>query len=515
MMKVTKTFGIILTLLVTLALLPGSALADWVRFADNLCIKEGTEATDRTDDVVFEMEADESLTEQDTITLTLTGNARFTDDITLTPAGYVTMPIPGDIGAGSGLPAPPLTISADYKTATWRVVDLIESTTTLTLNSNSGGIEIFDTEDMVAGDCADLLIGFTTNLGGTWTPIGEPTRSYQDAAGYCFICCRATVAGICVVPATDYVLLKSCPAPYSTFATTEDLKRPFRGSRISVRVLNDSAITWDGDASVLFTLKGDFSGIAAIENNQSNQFSSCDEDGVLQGTSGDNEFWINAARTEAYAVLYETLDPLSSGSNPCDTFRFRFKLLEPSADGDFFQAVSQEERSFTMTITNIDDDLDDPVEMLSNKVCYTILRDGARRNLLNVPPAADPGGDWGVVRVTNPTDDTGMVYGTLRTMDGDLVGSEFTEMGEIGPKVTQKFTSADLDTLFGSWTGRATLEIYADLTDLGVMGLIRVANGTLTNMSTGAPANGLVKTVLRDTYEDEDNPGLVFPGQTW
>ncbi|WP_100644666.1 S8 family peptidase [Alteromonas facilis] len=107
----------------------------------------------------------------------------------------------------------------------------------------------------------------------------------------------------------------------------------------------------------------------------------------------------------------------------------------------------------------------------------------------NIPSSVNV--DQAFIRVSNVTDETIEVRGTLYHQDGYVLGNEDSVLfSALAPKSTQVITAASLESLTGSntWTKRARLEITSDTSQIAIMGLIRTSD-TLTNMSCSSSSS--------------------------
>lgn len=133
-----------------------------------------------------------------------------------------------------------------------------------------------------------------------------------------------------------------------------------------------------------------------------------------------------------------------------------------------------------------------------------IKRNGTRCKVYNIPYAGAR--DRAFIRITNKTSGMeGLIKGTLRHENGNVVASDkgpdgttFTDVDLLGGSTVAVNNTAiikndDIAALATEeWTGRATLEVTSNLTNMELMGLLRNATGVvgpLMNASTGADGN--------------------------
>ncbi|MBC2695560.1 MAG: hypothetical protein HF982_09870 [Desulfobacteraceae bacterium] len=112
-----------------------------------------------------------------------------------------------------------------------------------------------------------------------------------------------------------------------------------------------------------------------------------------------------------------------------------------------------------------------------------LAKNGTTRNVYNIPGSA--GSDQAYIRIYNTSSVAGTVRGTLYDETG-LLGTAVL-VSDMPAGTTQVFSAANLETLFGTWDGRARMMVDAEIPSMEVMALIRNATGTLTNMSPMAP----------------------------
>jgi len=95
--------------------------------------------------------------------------------------------------------------------------------------------------------------------------------------------------------------------------------------------------------------------------------------------------------------------------------------------------------------------------------------------------------DRAFIRVTNLGGSSVLLFGEAYTQSGDELG--FIELDTLDAHETRVYTQADLEDLFGSWTGRARIEFLTD-GDISVQTMVR-SGGVLNNItgSTGGYDN--------------------------
>ena len=132
----------------------------------------GTSFGQSVPDFIYTVPTGQYLIVNDTITVELTGGAVWTSTIpTLTPSGTTC-----DLGAGIAIASTPLAGgSIGGTTATWRVLNICDTGTTLTLNTGEG---IFDFSDI---GCVDILLTSQTSTGTTMDEY-----SYIEDNGNCY-----------------------------------------------------------------------------------------------------------------------------------------------------------------------------------------------------------------------------------------------------------------------------------------------------------------------------------------
>ncbi|EIJ43176.1 hypothetical protein BegalDRAFT_2322 [Beggiatoa alba B18LD] len=119
-----------------------------------------------------------------------------------------------------------------------------------------------------------------------------------------------------------------------------------------------------------------------------------------------------------------------------------------------------------------------------------IVKNGATVKVLNVPNPNVV--DQAFIRINNMSAQAGRILGTLYGQDGVQLGTAGVELANLTAYQATVLDVTAIKTLFGvtTWTGRAWLQIDAEVSNVAVQGLIRTSDGTLTNMSDGAAAVG-------------------------
>lgn len=122
-----------------------------------------------------------------------------------------------------------------------------------------------------------------------------------------------------------------------------------------------------------------------------------------------------------------------------------------------------------------------------------IKRNGTVCKLYNIP--ASNAVDELSIRVTNTSNQEGIVKGTLQSLDGTTLFTNEDLITALAPKQTVRVDAAALKTLAGGtdWTGRAVLTLSSNIKDgyLEAFALVRnKAGGPLMNLSSGATGNG-------------------------
>lgn len=105
---------------------------------------------------------------------------------------------------------------------------------------------------------------------------------------------------------------------------------------------------------------------------------------------------------------------------------------------------------------------------------------------LAVPPSTSS--DIANIRMTNETALSNTVFAQGYAQDGTNLG--FLEVATLVANETRVFKSTDLETVFGTWTGRARFD-FSTSRNVSVQTMIR-SGGILNNMngSSGMDSNG-------------------------
>lgn len=471
-MKNRKIFVMMSVVALTFLLIPAGGWAGYSTVSANRAVLyQTTDATrnavNASANIVYTLDAGDALAVNDIITLTLQNGALFTGDVRLLAenGGY-------NLGAGNGVAAAPLTGGANNSFASWRVVavqNAVGTANTLTLNSS--GNNITNLLGVASGANVDLLLNLKTSAGNV---IGAADRSLAANQANDPLFRVIDAANSAFVDQTDTADVNSANVPYTLFtngsvngtATAANLTNGSIAAGITVVPLNQPFAA----SSVLYTLLGDFTGIAAVNGvGITGSDSAGDPSG---GTAG--EFLINAAGNAAYAVNTGALAAAAA--------------LTPAPQFFLDGTTSQAERTFSLTVRKLAEGVWTAWNIIPTEASfYAIDRNGSTRRLLNLPSSTDSTGDRPFVRITNPTARAGKVYGTLWDVNGSVIGTAGAVLiASLPANSTQSLNAADLEAVFGTWTGRARLMIDAELDDIGVMGLIRNSSGNLNNYSNGS-----------------------------
>lgn len=272
----------------------------------------------------------EGLTANDTITIELTGGAKFngTTAVRLTPSA-------GDLGAGAATAAAPLTGGgAGSTSATWRALDAaVVAGTTLTLNSAS---TIFDVSGVTAGTPVQFVLTLKTSTGiviGTaaHSTATEPA-AYADGAfkgANLFTITTNTPSSDVLKVANQYKTFDAAGTNKTTSLASHTLTLNATATSIPSQTVTAK--------KVLVTLAGDFNGITSVDAAVAGELKGDDGTGAGAGTA--DKFTINAAKTNAYAVSNASQgfgDALDSNLNfvldgttiqPARSFTAKFELL--------------------------------------------------------------------------------------------------------------------------------------------------------------------------------------------
>jgi hypothetical protein len=121
-------------------------------------------------------------------------------------------------------------------------------------------------------------------------------------------------------------------------------------------------------------------------------------------------------------------------------------------------------------------------EPVSDQNCIESPEGSVNLGVYFIPGGADT---KSFVRVTNVTDNSVIVKGTLYHESGLILGSRNVELLEIGAQATKVLSLSKLETQVGTapWEGVAWLDITEPDRGLVIMNLLRNPNTTLTNMS--------------------------------
>lgn len=409
---------------------------------------------------IFVLAPGQGLTQNDTVTIDITGGAKFSGNPGITLQGNGG----ADFGNGANIASPPYTSTTT--SATWRLVNASAAAgTTLTFNTAS---TIFDLRDVP--DDADVDVQITMKMSNGNVIVNKSgVASAGNPPVYPFT--AEEVDEISALTAEDDTAdVAATEGPYTAF-----VGGGLDGTATTYTYKNDSgATTIPANAAisankVLITLSGDFTGIEEVTGAG---ITGCDAGGANPDAANyTNKFKI--VGDKAYAV---NTNAVAAGATLATAPRWHL-------DGE----TSQEARSFTVEAEVLADTLFVAHDVQDSEgTLYTIDRNGATRKLYNIPP---PGGsDKGFVRITNKTASAGKIVGTMYNQDGQLLGTANTVLVEtLQPNQTVVFTETQLAALFANWTtGRARIVINAELTGMEIMGLVRSANGTLTNMSSVA-----------------------------
>lgn len=470
-MKNRKIFVMMSVVALTFLLIPAGGWAGYNGLSANRAVLyQTTDATrnavNATGNVVYTLEAGDALTVNDVITFSLQNNAVFTGNVRLTPDGY-------NLGAGDNAPAAPLTGGAGNSFASWRIVSVGAATTGVgnVLTLNSGGNTCFNLVGMSLAANTDLLLNLKTSAGNV---IGAADRSLAANQADDPLFRIIDAANSAFTAAADTADVNSANVPYTLFTNGT-----VNGTATAANVMNQSVAgsnavvpvaTAFAANSILYTLLGDFTGIAAVNGAT---IIGCDSTGDSSGgTAG--EFLISAAGNAAYAVNSGVL----GASN----------TLVPAPQFFLDGTTAQAARTFSLTVRKLAEGVWTAWNIIPTEASfYAIDRNGSTRRLLNLPSSTDSTGDRPFVRITNPTARAGRVYGTLWDVNGSVIGTAGAVLiASLPANSTQSLNVADLETVFGTWTGRARLMIDAELDDIGVMGLIRNSSGNLNNYSNGS-----------------------------
>jgi hypothetical protein len=249
-------------------------------------------------DLIYTLQAGESLATNDTITITLTGGATFSDiQPTLKPSA-------GDLGNGTAATVPLTGGTKGSTTATWRVVSGLVATDTLTLNAST---KIFDVSGVAKGNKADITI--TLNVGGDASRVigNTANHSYEgDTTHYLFIGDDASTAKVATAP-SDTIDVSASTGAYTQILVNGAGLDTVNSGIAEIDVKANSMLHTIPTSStiaagkVLITLTGDFSGVKEIDETTGSLVKGCDSTGVTTNGKAD-QFLINADKTAAYAL---------------------------------------------------------------------------------------------------------------------------------------------------------------------------------------------------------------------
>jgi hypothetical protein len=272
----------------------------------------------------------ESLTDNDLITITLTGNATFGED-----APQLSCNGGGDLGGGPNNFATPLSGGGEGSTsASWRAInDQCDTGDTLVFNSGTGP---FNVTAVGAGDEVDFLLSLETSTG---LPIGSPNHSFANestgsaAAVYPFE--GENLFALGGTPGVSENNIAQVQTSYTLFGAAAASTTTTNTASIDLDLNNGAAVpSADLDPNeLLFTVAGDLNGIAMIEAS-----------GVeSEAGEADGEFSIDVEEGEATASNDATI---FAGTG------FGFADLQATIDGETTQAA----RTLTLLIELDGDD---------------------------------------------------------------------------------------------------------------------------------------------------------------
>jgi len=123
-------------------------------------------------------------------------------------------------------------------------------------------------------------------------------------------------------------------------------------------------------------------------------------------------------------------------------------------------------------------------------------------------PASNNYADTSLLRVSNHTNQTIALTGTLYHQDGQIIGQASANFGELTPFATHNLSALDIEDILGvgPWTGRARL-VFDQVTEgvVGIHGIVK-KEGVVTNLSQ--PVQMLRETTFSLTstsFENDDN----------
>lgn len=442
-----------------------SAHAGWTQGANTIKVLSSADPAQlkpkpASSDLIYTLAAGQSLAQNDTIEITLTGGAKWNG----TGGGGESVKMlasDGAIGAGVGAYSPPLSGGlAGGTTALWRVTEEIsDPNSTLTLNAHSN---IFDLTSVAVGSKVDVLITLKTSTGLIIGTANQAVSAVSDPAKYVFEGIKADT--VTVTPRTDTVDVSADPSPFTKFTLGLGVTGTATAVNFTLNINGTYPADYYEEETVVYTITGNFDGIARVE---AAGITGSDAAGdVTGGVVG--QFLINAEKTAAYAVNSADVDPTL---NIAPQFFLDGTTAQQSRE--FFVKVDVLAEAGVWLAHNA----------LSSTLLYTIERNGSTRWLFNVPGSTSS--DKGFIRISNTTNSAGKVTATMYNEAGQLIGIRDTELdADLDAQGTIIFNSDQLQALFGTWTGRARIEVIGELTGMEVMGMVRSPNGTLTNMSS-------------------------------
>ncbi|MFA4916576.1 MAG: hypothetical protein WC560_07890 [Syntrophales bacterium] len=458
--------------MIAIGLMTGTSFAAWTTSAGTQTVLVTSDTSQRNAvntlaDPIYTTVAGEVLAVNDTITITLTGGAVF-GAVAPTLKPSVTV----DLGSGVAAAAVPITGgTAGDTSATWRVViggGIVG--VTYTLDTFTGAT--MDVTGVAAGANVDFVMTMATATG---TAILAARSHYTDLAlVYPFTGADSETVAVTAVT-TDTADVAATTGAFTRFAAALPAVG-VTGSALVLSFTNDSGaatlpvLTVVAANKVRFWISGNLQGITSIS---AAGCTGSDSAGSITGGTA-NFFLINTARTAAYCV---NTAAVAAGATLALAPVFTLNGV-----------TAQTARSFAVQVSVLVDGTNWTAHTARTvPTFYTINRNGASRYLYNIPGSSNS--DQAYVRITNTADQAGKVYGTMYNQDGTLIGTASTEIiTSLGANATQVFTAADLETLFGAtWTGRARMDIDAELPSIEAMGLIRSVDGSIQNMSPVAP----------------------------
>jgi hypothetical protein len=458
-----KAFLVLLIAVFALSMGTGTALAAWSTAAGFQTVLTTAAAgklspVATTANPVYTTVAGEVFAANDLITITLTGGAKFSGAaVTMTPSAG-----PLDLGNGAGGAAAPISGgTAGSTTATWRVAAGGNAVgVTLTLNLLT--VASIDVTGVTTGSNVDLQMTAVT-VGGV--PIGTTRSHFTDKAAYLFTGAASEV--VAFTATTDTADVSATTGAFTLFTT--GLKT---GTAPTTTITNSSgAATLPTNLAmalntILLTLTGDFTGITSVRCTGCTGSSSA---GAVDATY-PNLFKLGTG--VAYAV---NTGALAAGA-----------ALTTSPLFTLNGTTQQSARSFTMKVQNLGETGNWTAHVIKDTATiYTISKNGKTHYAYNIPNSSNVDGAF--VRIINTSSQAGNFYGTMYNESGALIGTASTLLGNVAAQSTLVLNATQLQTSFGTWTGRARLQVDAEVPTMEVYCLIRAANGTLTNLSPVAP----------------------------